>query len=326
MRWALAGSVALLTGLLVGILAGTLDRATAQGAADAPQAAVIVELPEEPGILSVGLPFEVLVEITGSAEAGPRFPRWRQRWGDAEIVSVAAVEEQEIPGEEADGESTRQLATLYRQRLTLRVFRPGPAVLPPVAIFAGERPGDEPTLTPAATVEIAALLPPDAAGPLPPVPPKPLPGVSGLWLAGLLLVIVTTASLAYLYRQHFAAAGPGTPGEELLQALVNLRRRAPDPVAFHHDLSHALRRFLGRTLRFDGERASTRQVERVLSIAGIPTRRREPAANLLRQCDAVRFGGHPSTRQVMVGRLAAARKLANAWALPASLEEDRGAP
>jgi hypothetical protein len=172
-------------------------------------------------------------------------------------------------------------------------------------------------LTGPATVEIAALLPPDAAGPLPPLPPRPLPGLAGTWLTAIALLLLLAGGLGYFYRRRLAAAGPGTPGDELLRALINLRHRAPDPVAFHHALSHALRRFLGRTLSFDGDKASTRQVEHALAAARVPPRRREPATDLLKQCDAVRFGGHGCTRQVMIGRLAAARKLANAWALPA---------
>lgn len=292
----------LLLGLFLALAPGIVS---AQLEDQSLRTAVIVELPEEPGILAVGRPFDVLVELTGGPEAPPRFPRWYQRWGDAEIVSV-----EEVAEEKAGRGSPRA----HRQRLTLRVFRPGTAVLPPVAIWADEAP----LLTGPATVEIAAVLPPDTAGPLPPVPPKLLPGLGALWVAILLFIALTGGSLAYLYRRHLAASGPGTPGEELLQALVNLRRRTPDPVAFHHALSHALRRFLGRTLSFDGERASTRQVDQALSSARIPDRRRVPATELLQQCDAVRFGGHPTTRQVMVGRLAAARKLAHAWALGAA--------
>lgn len=260
------------------------------------------------GVVALGGPVEATLSLTlplttpltTPRDEAPAFPIWRSRWGDATILSASPVERR----------SEGALRT-YRQTLRLAAYRPGTVELPPVAVGRG----DEARLSPAARFEVVFSLGPEelAAGPRPPAPPRRLPPLSPWWFLALGALALLAARVLALRRRPTEPRVSLDAAGELLAGLAALERQRPDPVLFHTQLSHGVRRFVGRSLAFDAERSTTTGVARRLHQASLPAGLRNKAEDLLGQCDAVRFGARPASRRDMGRRLNAARGIAQLW-------------
>jgi hypothetical protein len=263
------------------------------------------------GAVTVGDRLEAVVTVSvpaGLAAAAPRFPVWRDAWGDAEVREHGEVQESEGP----DG------AAVFRQRLVLAAFRPGRVELPPVSIAVPLRSGTVEAWTPAGlAVTVRSVLPAGAKDLRPPAPPRPLPLGLPFFITLAVLAAVAAAAVLALRRQaqRRRAAGdaavlapPAPPLQELLASLDRLAAEA-SPLALHTGLSHALRRYLGRTAGFRAPESTTSEIQRALTARGWPGSRARSVVELLRACDLVKFARHEAAAERGRERLAAARRL-----------------
>jgi hypothetical protein len=253
-------------------------------------------------------------------EGGPAPAGGGEAWGEAEVVAVGPLER-----EERDG------AVTYRQRLVLAAFAPGRAALPPVGVAIPLAGGTVEARTPAGlALAVASVLPPPAAGgaagaaadrpaaepaPRPPAPPRPLPlGARFWWTAGVAAATCLLA-LAGAYRRLRSAAEPAGGGADdepdlppyaELVAALEVARRSPSPPAGHALLSRALRRYLGRTLRFPAPESSTSEIHRALAGRPLPPGVSRRTVDLLRACDLVKFARAAAGVEALAARLSTA--------------------
>jgi hypothetical protein len=304
-----------------------------------PPITVSVALPG--GALTVGQRAEALITLRVPAAqlAGdPRFPVWRDAWGDAE------VREHGEPRRSAGPDGT----TVYSQRLVLAAFRPGKVELPPLPIavpLRAPRPATVQARTPDhLALTVRSVLPADAKDkdlkPRPPAPLRRLP--LGLPFFAALAALLAAAALGlwllWRRRQRRRAAAPAAapllaPYAELLAALDRLERDslgsdraadrgagestpgdrspgAPAVLALHTGLSQALRRYLGRSWSFPAPESTTSEIQRRLVALGWPSPQVRAAVELLRACDMVKFARAGTAGERGRDRLAAARRLA----------------
>ncbi|HJX26948.1 MAG TPA: hypothetical protein VJ885_03485, partial [Thermoanaerobaculia bacterium] len=98
---------------------------TAQAAQTPPR----VEVSLSPREGTVGDRIEAVLTLRADPAAlagAPRFPAWETTWGDAEILEKG--EPQQIQEKAGSGPA------VWRQRIVLTAFRPGPVNLPPVEV------------------------------------------------------------------------------------------------------------------------------------------------------------------------------------------------
>jgi hypothetical protein len=234
----------------------------------------------------------------------PRFPVWRGSWGDAEIEKL---------------EEPKKAGGVYRQRLVLAAFRPGPVALPPVAVAVPLARGTVELRTPGGlALAIRSVLPPQAKDlkPRPPAPPRQLPLGARFWWTAALLAAACLAAGWALFRRRAGAPGEAArpalpPLAELLAALDALGSE-PSVVAAHTRLSLAVRRYLGRALGFPAVESTTSEVYRRLLALAVPGPLVRRTVELLRGCDLVKFARQEVGESRSRERLAAAREIATA--------------
>ena len=240
----------------------------AAGSPPAPLPAVSVALPA--GAVTVGERLEAVITLRLPAgapalAAEPRFPVWRDTWGEAE------VREHGEPRRRAGTGTGTAGAALYSQRLVLVAFRSGHVELPPVAIAVPFHSGTVQAWTPdRLALSVRSLLPPGPPGPpgagdlkrKPAAGLVPLPlGAAFLWTLAVLGALAAGAVWLLWQRERrrrragtaVPAAPPLGPLAEMLAALDRLAA-APSALILHTGLSQALRRFLGRSLGFPAPR------------------------------------------------------------------------
>jgi len=281
----------------------------------------LAPMTDRAGELTVGDRVEAILTLklpAGRLSGPPRFPVWRDTWGDVEIREQAPAQKVSAEGD----------TVVYRQRLVLAPWKVGRAALPPavVAVPLAERTVE--ARTPADLfVDVVSVLPrpkPGEAppGPKPAAPMVPLPLGKRFWWTASLLAAACALGGALLARQRSqalaAAAAPAlAPYEALLAALGGLESE-PSSLRVHTGLSHALRSYLGRTLSFPAAESTTSEVQRQLTArhltAHLPAALPRRAGDLLRGCDLVKFA-----RQE-VGLERTRERLATAHALAAELE------
>jgi hypothetical protein len=287
------------------------------------------------GAVTVGDRVEAVITLRVPAAARlagePRFPVWRDAWGEAE---VRAHDEPRRGGGGGGGAGTGRPGgtggtgqdggiAVYTQRLVLAAFRPGKVELPPAAIAVPLAGGTVQAWTPAGlALAVRSVLPAGAAArdlqARPPAPLRPLPLGAPFFYALAVLGAVAAAGIWLLWRRERrrrAAAGvlagaapPLAPLPELLAALDRLAGE-PSPVALHTGISQALRRYLGRTAGFPAPESTTTEIQRRLLARGWPSAQVRPAVELLRACDLVKFARQEAPAERARERLAAARRL-----------------
>lgn len=250
----------------------------------------------------------------------PRFPAWGTTWGDAEILEKG--EPQRVQEGEGNG------ATVWRQRIVLTAFRPGPVTLPQVDVAVPLRDSTVQATTPAGlSLTVRSVLPAgeEQPAPKPPAPPRQLPIGEAFWwtLAGSLLVLLAVAWALWRRLRAEAAAGEVSrpllpPFDELLGELDQLAAE-PSVVRLHTRLSLALRSYLSRSLSFPAAESTTSEIHRVLLSRRVPGAVVRQMVELLRACDMVKFARQEVGEERAQERIATARQLAReieTWARP----------
>jgi hypothetical protein len=256
----------------------------------APLSAQQVQVNLSPHQPAVGDRVEAVITLRVDAAtlaADPRFPTWRQTWGEAEVVEKA--EPQRIAA--ADG------SVAFRQRLVLAAFRTGKVPLPPVQIAVPLRSRTIQAVTPAGlALDVRSVLPKGEKNPRakPEKPPVRLPVGEAFWWT---LAVLTAACLLaglLLLRQRRAKEEPAAqrpalgPFDELSAALDRLAGET-SAVRLHTALSLAFRRYLSRRLAFPAEESTTSEIHRHLLAGRLPAPLVRQAVDLLRGCDLVKF-------------------------------------
>jgi hypothetical protein len=273
-----------------------------------------VTLPAQPP--TVGDRVEVVLNLqvpAGEQLAGePRFPAWRQSWGEAEIVE--ATPPQEIG------------AGRWRQTVLVTAFRPGQVALPPVEVALPYRDRTVQAATPAGlALTVRSVLPAPKEGekppaPQPPAPPRRLPaGEMFLWVAAGLAAACFLLGLL-LFRKRKAVEGeapartPLPAFEELLGELNVLARDPALPaVQSHVRISQALRRYFGRSLSFPAMESTTTEIQRRLLGRRISSTLVRRTVELLRACDMVKFARQEVGPERVQERIETARDLAREY-------------
>jgi len=278
--------------------------AGAAAAQPAPRLSVVLS----PAAPAVG--DRVEATLTLHAPAGlagdPRFPAWRESWGEAEVVAKGE------PAKVSEENGT----AVWRQTVTLAAFRPGKVPLSPVAIAVPFKERTVQVSTPAdLALQVRSVLPPDEKNPQPKpaAPPRPLPIGAPFWWTLAALSAVLLALLYLIRRQGRAVAGeaarPALPPYEELLAELDLAGREASTLAAHTRISLALRHYLGRALSFPAAESTTSEIHRQLlgrHLAGSLVRR---AVELLRACDLVKFARQEAGVERVRERLDTARDI-----------------
>jgi hypothetical protein len=265
--------------ILAALSAGAAAAAPAPGARPAaasppaPEAVVSVALPA--GAATVGERLEAIMTLRVRAgapglAAEPRFPAWRDAWGEAEVrehgeprrragpriadgaASTPAVVAGGATGGNGSGSGSgtgTADAAVYSQRLVLVAFRTGRVELPPVAIAVPFRTGTVQAWTPdRLALTVRSVLPPGPPGLPGPLGARdlkrkpaaglvPLPfGAAFLWtLAALGALAIAAVWLLWRQerrRRRAAATAPAAPPlAPLAEMLAALDRLAAAPSA-----------------------------------------------------------------------------------------------
>lgn len=273
----------------------------------APLSGQTVQVTLSPHGPTVGDPVEAVIALRldpDALAAEPRFPVWKETWGEADVLRHS--------------EPRKVSESLYEQHLTLAAFRTGRVPLPPVEIAVPLRSRTVRVSTPEGlSLDVRSVLPQGARDLRPKAarPPVALPVGEAFWwtLAAMLAACLALGFL--LYRQHRragvpAAAAPAvlTPFDELA---VALKRLAGEPaVRLHTGLSLAFRRYLGRSLDFGAQESTTSEVQRRLLASRLPAPLVRQSVDLLRACDLVKFARQEVGAERCRERLDTARQAA----------------
>ncbi len=243
--------------LLVALLAVLVGGAPAVAAASQAPGRVHVDWAATDVTVGDRVPVEISVVVPAGmiagdgAEAAPRFPTWRDTWGEAEILEVGELEEVDPAtvdaravassaagtGSDRNSRSHRNAATggdpedrrAWRQSLVLAAFRPGSVPLPPREILVPTAEGRSLRLTtpPDLALEVLSVLPETGEGgagdggdeaPVPePMEAKSmvaLPvGAAFWWTAAAFTLALLAAGLLYHRRRAAEATGGATRSE-----------------------------------------------------------------------------------------------------------------
>jgi hypothetical protein len=286
------------------LIAGPVAAQTAPVAAQtAPRLSVVIS----PAELTVGDRVEATLTLHAPAAlAGdPRFPAWRETWGETEVIAKG----------EPEKVSEENGTAVWRQKVTLAAFRPGQVPLPPVAVAVPLRERTvEVSTPPDLALQVRSVLPADEQSPepKPAAPPQALPIGAPFWWTLATLSAILLALLYLIRRQGRAAAEaarPALPPYEELLAELDLAGREASSVAVHTRISLALRHYLARTLSFPAAESTTSEIHRQLlgrHLAGHLVRR---AVELLRACDLVKFARQEAGEERVRERLGTAREI-----------------
>lgn len=291
----------------------------------------------EPETVTVGARVTATLRLTAPREAvggEPRFPVWRDSWGDAEILAVGPLESSAADARDAPDARSAADAVTWSQRLTLAAFRTGEVALPPREIvLPGNRPEERSVLStspPALSFTVESVLPadadPDGLEPAPPAPLRELPAGDTFWWTLALTGLLTASVIgAVLLRARDGSPGrapaSARPYDELRErldaladeALARSDRATPDVLERGCvELSHALRRYLGRSLEFPAAESTTTEVRRGLRERRAPEPVVIRADRVLRACDRVKFAREPVEAPTLRDRIEEVRQLARA--------------
>lgn len=311
---------ALLVPLLALLLGTLLAAAVPARAATAPGAPTVrnlrLQVTVAPQTVTVGDRVHAVLTLIAPAAAvtgPPRFPTWKGRWGDAEVLSTGPVER--TPA--ADGRAT------WRQEVTLALFRTGEIKLPRLAVQVPTAAGTATARTGAPmALTVDSVLPagadPKTLDPTPPAPIRRLPAGAPFWwtLAGAAALAGALVWLGAARRRSPRAAGAVATRPPFEELSVRLDRLLADPPSCleeaHVALSHALRSYLGRRLGFPAAESTTTEVRRRLGRLGLPDTVSEPTVLVLQRCDAIKFARCPTDAAQLRGNVDLTRRLAGA--------------
>lgn len=325
--------VAVLALLAAGSGPATVPRAAS--AATDPDAGPRLAVTLEPETVTVGERVVATLRLAAPRDAvggEPRFPVWRDSWGDAEILEVGPLESDDSTARGAPEGGSATDAVTWSQRLTLAAFRTGEIALPPREVaLPGSRPGERSVLAtspPALSFTVESVLPadadPDAVEPAPPAPLRELPAGSTFWWTLAITGLLTASAIgAVLLRTREGRPGRATararPYHELrkrLDALTGAALAGPAPATPDVlarscvELSHALRRYLGCSLDFAAVESTTTEIRRGLRKLRAPEAVVVRADRVLRGCDRVKFAREPVEASVLRDRIEEVRRLA----------------
>ncbi len=267
-----------------------------------------VLLTPESGI-TVGDPVRVVLEARVEQGRSVTPPDWSKQWppedqNDVELVSVGD------PITERQGSST-----VWRQILTLQAFRPGPIELPaPVVelVSTGAPPIQLEAATPLRwTVE--SMLPGDAEVQMrPPSPMHPLPLGAPFWTLASVMAVAAIAGTWIASRAGaFAPEQQRWRQEPLTELQLALKALDPrNPVRGHVGLSTSLRRFLERRAGTPALERTTTEIYRDLAEMPVDDASRQHVRQILLNCDQVKFGGFPASREELTDRVRRTRRVA----------------
>lgn len=279
----------------------------------AAQAPIEVEVGMAPQEITVGDPVSIEISVAPPTGSGvPVLPDWRSgRWGRAEILEVGDVQQTPAgPG-----------VSRYTQRLVITAFEVGEIELPPVEVELPSRTGESRVAKSSPrSLRVVSVLPAEAGSeaaiePRPPAKLRALPAGTAFWSTLGLLSLAAALLIAWLMRAdpEVEVVRPQLDPLDEFDRLVRDLGREPDPVTFHTRLSFALRRFLGRTLGFGAVESTTTQIQQRLRQHALATDTVRHAAQMLRDCDQVKFA------RILAGRRGAEETLADAGRLARSV-------
>ena len=253
--------------------------------------------------ITVGNPVRVVVEARLEPDQSVIPPNWTEHWLPEEQEDVELV----LVGDPIT--ETRGDSTVWRQILTLRGFRPGPVELPAPAIDLRARGNKTIRLESDAPLRwtVESVLPSNGEVEVrPPSPVQPLPLGSSFWTLTAFLAVATaatswTASRAGAFAAQRPRASDQEPLTELRLALKALDPR--NPVRGHVGLSASLRRFLERRAGTPALERTTTEIYRDLTEIAVDDSSRHQVRQILLNCDRVKFGGFPATREELTQRV-----------------------
>lgn len=268
----------------------------------------------KPDQLTVGDRTQVTLHLSvpaGQLAGHPRFPVWKQSWGDARVLKVGPV--RETSGRNGD--------KLFQQSVTLVAFSTGKVPLPPRPVAVPLRAKTVKMSTPdELALHVRSVLPEEKAGkeklvPKAPAPPRSLTlGAAFWWTAGF-ASLMTLAGLILLYRRRRKSGEPGSSQPPLpplveLEAKLGEAGRESDLDRLHTAISLALRTYLGRVLPFAACDRTTREIQKELRDRHLPEAWIRSCVRLLLDCDQVKFARQQTGRKIAEGRLARALEIA----------------
>ncbi len=269
------------------------------------------------GEVTVGDRVEAILtlKVPASRLSGePRFPVWRDSWGDVEVRDKPAAQKISEQGGTA----------VYRQRLLIVPWKVGRLTLPPAVVAVPLSDRTVEARTPAdLALDVVSVLPKVKKGDPQPepkgaAPMVPLPLGSRFWwtAAGFAAACAVAGALLVLRERRaarLAAAPPLPPFEALLVEIRLLESRLGaerSTLGIHTDLSRALRAYLGRTLAFPASESTTAEIQRQLTARRLPAALPRRTVELLRGCDLVKFARQEVGQARTHERLETARALA----------------
>ncbi len=270
----------------------------------------------QPDQLTVGDRTEVTLSLTVAADqlAGPpRFPVWKDSWGNARVLKAGPVRKV----------SKKNGEQVFEQSVTLVPFSTGKIPLPPRQIAVPFHSSTAEVATPdELALHVRSVLPSaEEKGtklvPKPPAPPRPLGLGAAFWWTGAAGSLMVLAALALLYRRRRRAGAEGLtrplkPPLEELEARLNEARRETDLDRLHTAVSLALRGYLGRVLSFSACDRTTREIRDELRNRRQPEVWSRSCVQLLLDCDQVKFARHRAERSVAEDRIARALEVGRA--------------
>lgn len=257
----------------------------------------------------VRLVLEIELEPGRQVSSSDLASRLREGWlpTDSQGVELVAVGEPSV--EEAESGST------WRQIVTLRAFRPGKVQVPAIEVSVLDADGASSLVSSGPiAITVESVLPAgERTQPQPPAPVRSPPLGSRFWALASLLVIATVGSA--LTAVHFGAFTSEQerrrrldPLAELRLALQSLDPRQPE--RGHVGLSSSLRRFLERRTGTPALERTTTEIYRDLGGMPLAEASRGQVRQILLDCDRVKFGAYPTSRDDLSERVRRTRSLA----------------
>lgn len=242
--------------------------------------------------------------------SGSDLASWlRAAWLPTDLQGVELVAVGEPSVEVAESGST------WRQIVTLRAFRPGKVQLPPIEVSVLDADGASNSVSsgPLAITVESVLSAGEQTQPRPPAPVRSQPLGSRFWALASLLVIATVGSaLAAVHLGAFASEQESRRRRDPLAELrLALQRLDPNqPEREHVGLSSSLRRFLERRTGTPALERTTTEIYGDLGGMPLADASRRQVRQILLDCDRVKFGAYPTSRDDLSERVRRTRSLA----------------
>ncbi len=234
-----------------------------------------------------------------------------------------AVLEFETPPAPVIGKPSENGTVPWKQTVSLLPFLAGTISVPGPHLLFRRPSGSAEVRPPSILLTVTSRLPqgekPEQLAPkadrgirLPPPPPI-------VWIALVLGVLLAFSLASWAIRRRRAGgaaastADPLPPGAELLATLAKLAKRTDvptgDPRPFYSELTHALKRYLERSLGLPVLEWTTFETVRQLREKGFDFPREIGLGELLAAADRVKFGRGAATREEARHHLTRARQL-----------------